>query len=246
MALIVSNCPHCFTQSSAMVLFGVRFLPVERGEQVEGTGANGLPKFQWDCVVSAICQVCFLPLSALLHSPYKNTKSEYKNSVAQASSVLMGEGNVVTLGFKLKDFWPKPEPPNIPAHLPESVAKAFRAAENNYQMVDGEDAAAMLYRRAIDVAIREKHPEIGGLLAKRITALTDQGLLPPSMKAWADQIRLIGNEGAHEPEGVTKEDLTPMRGFTEAFLRYFITIPFEVDLRRGLIDAQGNNLSPAV
>lgn len=66
-----------------------------------------------------------------------------------------------------------------------------------------------------------------------------KGLLPPSMKEWADQIRLIGNEGAHEPEGLTMDDPIPMRGFTEAFLRYFITIPFQVALRRGKINSDG-------
>ncbi|MDR6755193.1 hypothetical protein J2Y48_000466 [Mycoplana sp. BE70] len=120
-----------------------------------------------------------------------------------------------------------------PPHLPENVAKAFRSAERNFAQPDGEDAAATMYRRSIDVAIREKHPEVKGLLAVRIAKLTEKGLLPPSMKDWADHIRWIGNDGAHEPEGVTAEEAKAIRGFADAFLRYFISIPFEVSLRRG-------------
>lgn len=152
----------------------------------------------------------------------------------------MGQGSVESLGYRVKEMWPTPSPPQIPAHLPQEVEKAFKGAERNFFMEDGEDAAAMLYRRSLDIAIRIKHPELKGLLAPRISKLTDKGMLPPQMKEWADHIRLIGNDGAHEPEGVSMTDLKPMRNFTEAFLRYFITIPFQVSMHRGEIDENGN------
>lgn len=155
----------------------------------------------------------------------------------------MGHGSVTNLGYHVIEVWPKLTESAIPNHLPPEVEKAFKGAERNFSMEDGEDAAAMLYRRSIDIAIRIKHPDIKGLLAPRITKLTEIGLLPPQMKEWADQIRLIGNDGAHEPEGVSKSDLEPMRNFTEAFLRYFITIPFQVSLHRGEIDEEGNPIT---
>lgn len=234
MALLITDCPHCPTRHSAMIVFGVKSVPLEKGTSLN----NGT--FQWDQLVGAVCQNCSRPISALLSTPLSYQKHHWPTAATEASKALLGEGTVISLGYTVKNIWPQRAPSPIPEHLPASVAKAFRSAESNYATPDGEDAAAMLYRRAIDVAIREKHPELKGLLAPRIAQLVTKGLLPPSMKDWADQIRLIGNDGAHEPEGVTMDELTPMRGFTEAFLRYFITIPFEVALRRGEIDADGN------
>jgi hypothetical protein len=240
MALLITDCPHCLTSKSGMVIFGIRSVPIEQAEEVTARTTASPPTYQWDVAVAAACQSCFKPVCAMLRTPYKHNRHEHPSAVTTASKALTGDSNTDSLGFRVKEIWPVGEPATIPEHLPETVAKAFRSAETNYRMPDGEDAAAMLYRRAIDVAIREKHPEIKGLLAVRIAKLVDAGLLPPAMKDWADQIRLIGNDGAHEPDGVTVEDLTPMRGFTEAFLRYFMTIPFEVALRRGQIDADGN------
>lgn len=237
MALFVIDCPHCSTKKSGMIVFGVRSFPIERSHEYKSTAGT---THSWDIVITAACQNCFLPTSAHLETRQRSARHDYPSLVLSASKALLGEGNVAALGYTVVDTWPKAAERSIPAHLPETVAKAFRSAENNFTAPDGEDAAAMLYRRAIDVAIREKHPEIKGLLAPRINKLVEKGLLPPSMKDWADQIRLIGNDGAHEPEGVTMEELKPMRGFTEAFLRYFITIPFEVALRRGQIDEDGN------
>lgn len=243
MALFVIDCPHCSTKKSGMIVFGVRPFPVERFRAHQALSGT---TYSWDQVITAVCQNCFLPTSAQLEPRHwRGQKHDYASLVTSGSKALLGEGNVAALGFAVVDTWPKAAERSIPAHLPETVAKAFRSAENNFATPDGEDAAAMLYRRAIDIAIREKHPEIKGLLAPRINKLAEKGLLPPSMKEWADQIRLIGNDGAHEPEGVTMDELGPMRGFTEAFLRYFITIPFEVALRRGQIDEDGNAIEEA-
>ncbi|UVC07371.1 DUF4145 domain-containing protein [Rhizobium sp. TH2] len=242
MALLVLTCPHCLTAKSGMPLFGVRSFPYEAAISHGIDRSQGGEVFSWDISVSAICQVCFKPVSAVLRPSQKMPKNYYKSTTESTKNVLLGEGNVRSLGYAVLESWPTVTESAIPDHLSENVAKTYRSAERNFSTPDGEDAAAMLYRRAIDVAIREKHPEITGLLAVRISKLAGKGLLPPSMKEWADQIRLIGNDGAHEPEGVTMDDLKPMRGFTEAFLRYFITIPFEVSCRRGEIDDEGNLL----
>ena len=242
MAILVADCPHCLATRSAMTVFGVKSVPVEQGTFVKHDEYKQ-SLYRWKQAIAAACQVCFKPVCAVVTTPYEHRRSEFDTINTKVSKALLGEGNVISLGFKLAEMWPVQAASAIPDHLPETVAKAFRSAEANYQLEDGEDAAAMLYRRAIDVAIREKHPEIKGLLAPRISELVKRALLPPSMKEWADQIRLIGNDGAHEPEGVKRDDLVPMRGFTEAFLRYFITIPFEVAIRRGEIDAEGNPIA---
>lgn len=225
-----------------MVVFGVTSFPLEQKNEV---GKDGMtPLYSWRVCVAAQCQSCNLPISSVLRTPVKRKLHEYNSYCQTVSQTLMGQGSVTNLGYQVLEIWPALAEPPIPNHLPPEVEKAFKGAERNFSMEDGEDAAAMLYRRSIDIAIRLKHPDIKGLLAPRIARLTELGLLPPQMKEWADQIRLIGNDGAHEPEGVSKSDLEPMRNFTEAFLRYFITIPFQVSLHRGEIDENGNPIIP--
>ncbi|WP_164743070.1 DUF4145 domain-containing protein [Mesorhizobium sp. Z1-4] len=178
--------------------------------------------------VFATCGNCIGPVSAKITSNKYGKHEQYQFFIQEFSSAIAKDYSIESGSLASIVVRTPNEVSGTPGHLSEPVKKAFRSAERNFKAEDGEDAAAMLYRRSIDIAIREKHPEIKGNLAPRIAKLAEKGLIPPAMKEWADQIRLIGNDGAHEPEGVTKEDLAPMRGFTEAFLRYFITIPFEV------------------
>jgi len=190
------------------------------------------------------CGKCWQPVTAKVTAAAYANASQYSSFISSFDGAINKPYDLAAGGLSIALVQPPSHREAVPPHLSEAVAKAFKSAERNFSTEDGEDAAAMLYRRSIDVAIREKHPEIKGNLAPRIEKLVTLGLLPPSMKDWSDQIRLIGNDGAHEPEGVTREELVPMRGFTEAFLRYFISIPFEVALRRGEIDEQGNPVRP--
>ncbi|MCB1424102.1 MAG: DUF4145 domain-containing protein [Nitratireductor sp.] len=118
---------------------------------------------------------------------------------------------------------------DIPPDLPESVERAYRQAERNRVQPDCEEPAATGYRRAIENAIKEKHPETKGPLRDRIRKLGDSGNLPKDMVAWAHQVRILGNDGAHELDGVTREEVEQARGFADAFLRYLISMPVMVE-----------------
>jgi hypothetical protein len=48
------------------------------------------------------------------------------------------------------------------------------------------------------------------------------------MWSWAHHVRLEGNEALHDPEAFDEEDATPLRLFTETFLRYAFELPGEV------------------
>ena len=233
MAQVTFTCPHCGATNMTMTVAGARVVPREMLSDRSSPYASGF----------APCGRCWNPVGlSFTHTEY-NRSVQHHSFNQEFDEALRREHNITSGKFLAKVVITPIPTSNAPDHLPANVAKAFRSAERNFKAEDGEDAAAMLYRRAIDVAIKEKHPEIKGNLAPRIEKLVKLGLLPPSMKEWGDQIRLIGNDGAHEPEGVTRDELVPMRGFTEAFLRYFITIPFEVAVRRGEIDEQGNPIS---
>ncbi|ACM26551.1 conserved hypothetical protein [Rhizobium rhizogenes K84] len=120
---------------------------------------------------------------------------------------------------------------SLPDHLPDDVLKAFQQAETNFDLENHEEAAATMYRRALERALKSSHPNLAGTLAAKIKTLVGGGELPKSLGDWADEIRLIGNDGAHD-DGVTRDELKAARMFCDSFLRYLITLPTEVALRR--------------
>lgn len=62
------------------------------------------------------------------------------------------------------------------------------------------DAAGMMFRKALETALREKFPEQSDNLYAKIEALAKNNELTKDLAAWAHQIRLAGNEAAHEEE----------------------------------------------
>jgi hypothetical protein len=88
-----------------------------------------------------------------------------------------------------------------------------------------------MYRRALEMALSHKYPDLKGTLFERIRKLVSDGVLTKELGDWADSIRLIGNEAAHADE-VTRDDLTMARAFTDAVLRYVFTLPTQVATRR--------------
>ncbi|MBY5590844.1 DUF4145 domain-containing protein [Rhizobium leguminosarum] len=66
---------------------------------------------------------------------------------------------------------------------------------------------------------------------EHLPELVKQGVLPASLGDWANEIRIVGNDGAHD-DGVNRDDLKAARMFCDSFLRYLITLPKEIELRR--------------
>ena len=92
----------------------------------------------------------------------------------------------------------------------------------------------MMYRRALELTLKDKFPSLTGTLAARIKQLVQTKTLPQAMADWADEIRDLGNEAAHDANEVDREQLTMIRGFTDATLRYLYTLPAEIEARRKL------------
>jgi len=98
-----------------------------------------------------------------------------------------------------------------------------------------------MFRKSLDVATREKAPGAAGkTLVKRIDALAVDGLITTDMRDWAHEIRLGGNEAAHEDEPFEAADADRLYKFTDAFLRYAYTLPALVKANKspsGVADA---------
>lgn len=70
-------------------------------------------------------------------------------------------------------------------------------------------------------------------LNKRLVILSDAGHIDSRLLKWAHEIRLVGNEAAHEIEApVTKEDARDILDFTEAILIYIFSLTKRFDSLR--------------
>lgn len=238
MALLVADCPHCSTIKSGMSLFGTRAWPKEFKQIIGQPRAGHAPVYRWDMVIGAQCQNCHKPISAHITGGGDPTHENSYEAFAQATNQkLLGAGNVFDLGFKLVQLWPPHAEPSIPAHVPAAIERAMLQAEKNFPVEGNEEAAAMMYRRALELTLGALHPGLKGTLAARIKKLVEQQILPQAVGDWADEIRELGNEAAHDPEEVSRDQLLMIRGFADATLRYLYTLPAEVAARRKLPDA---------
>ncbi len=116
-------------------------------------------------------------------------------------------------------------------HLPSNIERALKQADDNLNRPGCEEPAAVFYGRAIELALKHAHADVKGSLAQRIAKLAKDRIIPQSMSDWAEEVRVVRNDGAHD-DGVTREDAEAARDFADAFLRYLITMPAMVAARR--------------
>ncbi|MDF3606110.1 DUF4145 domain-containing protein [Paracoccus sp. DMF-8] len=127
---------------------------------------------------------------------------------------------------RMEPQYPSPRPI---LHMPQPVQNAFEEAEANFADQRWPSAATG-YRRAIERALKVLHPEARGMLNERIRALEKQNSLPPSMIALMDNIKFLGNDGAHEMEDPEANDVAVGRDFATLLLTYLFELPERVRL----------------
>lgn len=142
----------------------------------------------------------------------------------------------ITGRVDISDISPAPEKPNIPLFLPVNVEKAFIEGERS-KIAGNVCAAGMTYRRSLELATKEKArniPEASGVqLARRIKILEEHRLLTPDIRDWADHIRLLGNEAAHEEDEPTPQEITNLGNLTRMMLVYLYELPEQILRMKG-------------
>lgn len=236
MAYLVGTCPHCKARDIAMTVFGSR--------EIEFRFQPEAPK-DFFALVSVCCGKCNQP-TCYTARPTLELITDCANET-QAHGLLwqelkraVGENRDIS-NFKLvfEPVFP-PMEREVPTDLPADVEKAFVQAEVNFAQESMEEPAAVMYGRALERAIKAKHSELNGTLAENIKKLVKTNVIPEAMGHWANDIRVIRNNGAHD-DGVSREDLTAQRDFTDAFLRYLFSMPAMVErgwARRDLAKAK--------
>ncbi len=113
-----------------------------------------------------------------------------------------------------------------PADVPAPVSAAYLSGLDNLGRTIGTNAAAIMFRRTIEIATKTINPNApkSDNLKKRIEDLSPD-IATPAMKEWAHHIRLYANDAAHGLEEFTETDAKQLQIFAEMFLTYAFTLP---------------------
>lgn len=130
----------------------------------------------------------------------------------------------------LEEVVPKPISLKAPKHTPENVSRFYSQGLDN--LSKNFDAAGMMFRKALDAALKYLHKEGTGTLKKRINELPERVGVTPAMKTWAHEIRDLGNDAAHEDDPFTEAEAKTLQVFTELFLTYAFTLPGMMEERK--------------
>ena len=191
MAIVTHECPHCRTAHIGLRV--VAFTPFN--------DRSGSVHFD--------CPKCYRPSCAIMNGDGRAGMNSWGSH----------HGDVAQLYWEVKEFWPKLEGPLIPENLPLDVERVYLQAERNFPTSGNEEAAGMMYRKALDIGLKKIDPTATGMLKVKIKKLAADGKLTADIAEWSDQVRDMGNDAAHEETPPTREELADLRSFTEMVMR---------------------------
>lgn len=156
----------------------------------------------------------------------------YKFSLArcpQCSSALLAVQEDYGGGWDSPGLVYPPDDFRLGYQVPEQLRTVFDEAARSFK-AKAFTASAIMCRKSLEGLCVEKGYNTGNL-AVRLKALRDTQIIESRLFEWADQLRLSGNDAAHDL-GVTisPEEARDIMEFTQALLEYVYTFQarFEV------------------
>ena len=129
--------------------------------------------------------------------------------------------------YEIIDSAPKPPARDVVSNLPPRIATVFDEAEANF--ADGRHmSAATMYRKSIELTLKDLNPDGKGMLNARIRALQKEEAVPDTLIKLLDTVKFLGNEGAHDDEPPSADDVERGRDFTRLFLVYSYELPARI------------------
>lgn len=209
MAVLTTTCGHCSTERIGLHV---------RGYAPAGGGVAAF----------TTCPACTQPAVHLLRPGPKSKAVE--NWFYSSHARNDGIDTLTQTGWAIHASYPAALVPQAPDHCPEDIARIYVGARLAFGR--GElDAAGMMVRKVLEVATKQVLPENNGTLASRIDEMAKANLIPEAVKSWAHQIRIIGNEAAHDAVEPPKSEVAEAIEFADAFLIYVFTMPERVRQR---------------
>ena len=125
--------------------------------------------------------------------------------------------------------------------IPDTASRAYTAATRSYK-VGLYEPCVIMCRKCIEALCHELGAKKGNL-KDRLVKLQKNGQIDQKLLTWADELRLIGNDAAHDLDIVIDQvDALNALEFVEAILMYAfsLTRKFEEFKKRRALKAHGN------
>lgn len=218
------DCPFCKTKSVGAVIESLKPRNINRdlGYQGELTGP-------------ATCNSCgeYVVLFVEEVSHKKGRPFVQLSIPTQPTSI---DGYLYnTQRFALIDWYPKAAGPEVPAHLPQNVHRAFLSAEKD-RSHGSWTSAAMQYGKAIDRGITPLLADTPGrlTLGQKLGKLRDRGELPQPLLDWIGVALKDRNFASHDDDKDfdNEEEIATMRDLATILLTYLYTMPKRVEIAR--------------
>lgn len=207
MLSIQHNCPHCKTVNGGFTYVFAKLNPVL---------TNSTSKI-WNIVFE--CNTC----GANLICETKTVTSENPNH-------LNGDIKKIDL-FSICEIYPREVLLDIPEHLPNLAANAFKEGLDN--LPRSPNAAAAMFRRSLELGLKFFDPDLKRMnLVDRIDELHEMGKITDALKEWAHQVRLDGNLALHDLDEFSISDAQQLQLFTKYILVYLFTLPEQILLAK--------------
>ena len=129
-------------------------------------------------------------------------------------------GRILDARF-LVDIHPQPDMP--PKHLPDQVSQRYSEAVSI--VGTAPEAAGMMFRKTLEIALKTIRPDDTGSLKTRIDLAAKAGAITTDLAEWAHRIRLDGNDAAHEEDPFSPDEVNALHRFTELVLMYLFSLP---------------------
>lgn len=222
MALFRERCPRCRTEHSTF--------------DVGGQNSRGIVSAGWveRFEVFSVCRQCHQATVFVV----ENREYKYATQWQKGEALVNYQGYLNDYfdcrGFvRLQDVAVEPPPEHIPPNLASVVSEGSTCLASGCY-----NAAAAMFRLAIDLASKELLPE-GEIpnsktrrsLGLRLEWLFAEQRLPGELKELAECIKEDGNDGAHDGT-LDRSSAEDVRDFTFALLERLYTYPKRLELAK--------------
>jgi Domain of unknown function (DUF4145) len=207
MSILTTVCPHCTIDQP----LSVKQVYVCRDD---------------DVAVFAVCPRCDKPVAAVIEpGPDRTATAEWFSAAWPENFDLLTYSN-----WEIRYLFPKLQQKQAPEHTPADIARIFKQACSAQSRGELE-AAAILFGKTLEVAIKQLDPEAKGTLKQRIDQMAQKSKIPNDVVTWATEIRIVRNDAAHQLEEPNLQDVAEIQEFTEAFLMFVFTMPKKIATR---------------
>jgi hypothetical protein len=140
--------------------------------------------------------------------------------------------------LKLADYFPKPAALGLGRTVPAEIRKVFPDLIEDVNRRRNAVGSLTLCRSILEVALRELEKAHGlsansrSNIVSRVDRLKEAGVITSALAEWAHEIRLDGNQSAHELRG----ELALARAYSD-FLVQFLDVAFELPRRIQVLKA---------